>query len=485
VQDAIDAASDGDVIQLGAGTYDVQLDLDARVLTIEGAGRDDTILRTDFGRPVTVGTSSDLTLSSLTLAGGRASDDGGNLRCTNSRIELSDVRIEDGLAKQGGGAYMSGCDATFTDVELVNNECSNVGGGLFVDASTLYWVRGRVTENRCFSRFAATAGVHLTASTAATIRNVVFDRNLAPEGDSGAMQVMAGSVADVGFCTFVENRSGFGTVVFTSDDTVLEFHHNIVTDAYGGFGTCGLRNVSGEVDNFIVYNNGLDNSCNATPLDLASKPGNILAAPRFVTGPDDLGDLDLRLLPSSPMRDATDDPNLRDPDGSLADYGAFGGPDAPADFDRYLVDSDGDGMADAWENDVGLDPATDDALTDVDGDGLTALEEYGLGTDPNLADTDADGVDDDVELLLGDDPLVAVDHAPDVSAGPDAVDVLPGTPTSLIGTATDPDGGAVAVRWTLLEAPGRSAVTTGDLQDADTLVVTIVPDSPGRYVLQL
>ena len=34
----------------------------------------------------------------------------------------------------------------------------------------------------------------------------------------------------------------------------------------------------------------------------------------------------------------------------------------------------------------------------------------------------------------------AVDHAPDVDAGPIELDVLPGTPVTLIGTATDPDG---------------------------------------------
>jgi MYXO-CTERM domain-containing protein len=46
-------------------------------------------------------------------------------------------------------------------------------------------------------------------------------------------------------------------------------------------------------------------------------------------------------------------------------------------------DDDHDGMADAWEEENGLDPELDDANMDPDGDGYTNGEEYLLGTDPN------------------------------------------------------------------------------------------------------
>lgn len=47
----------------------------------------------------------------------------------------------------------------------------------------------------------------------------------------------------------------------------------------------------------------------------------------------------------------------------------------PQDFDH-------DGMGDAWELDVGLDPTRDDSAEDPDGDGYSNLDEYRLGTDP-------------------------------------------------------------------------------------------------------
>jgi len=46
------------------------------------------------------------------------------------------------------------------------------------------------------------------------------------------------------------------------------------------------------------------------------------------------------------------------------------------------VDSDHDGMSDAWEREHGLDVGRDDADEDPDDDGLTNLEEYWLGLDP-------------------------------------------------------------------------------------------------------
>ncbi len=51
------------------------------------------------------------------------------------------------------------------------------------------------------------------------------------------------------------------------------------------------------------------------------------------------------------------------------------------------ADDDGDGMADEWETENGLDPTDPaDGAADDDGDGLTNLEEFEDGTDPNSFD---------------------------------------------------------------------------------------------------
>ncbi len=70
------------------------------------------------------------------------------------------------------------------------------------------------------------------------------------------------------------------------------------------------------------------------------------------------------------------------------------------------VDNDQDGLPDDWEAGFGLDPdSADDALSDLDLDGLTARSELESGTSPSSADTDGDDFSDSVELAVGSDPL--------------------------------------------------------------------------------
>jgi pseudolysin len=56
-------------------------------------------------------------------------------------------------------------------------------------------------------------------------------------------------------------------------------------------------------------------------------------------------------------------------------------------------------MMDLWEYDNGLDfTNAEDALLDLDGDGLTNLEEFTAKTSANNADTDDDGLSDFDEI---------------------------------------------------------------------------------------
>jgi len=63
------------------------------------------------------------------------------------------------------------------------------------------------------------------------------------------------------------------------------------------------------------------------------------------------------------------------------------------------ADSDADGLPDVWEIQFGLDAQNaNDAIEDLDSDGLTNREEYTAQTDPNNADSDNDGMPDGWEV---------------------------------------------------------------------------------------
>lgn len=80
--------------------------------------------------------------------------------------------------------------------------------------------------------------------------------------------------------------------------------------------------------------------------------------------------------------------------------------------DPRRMDSDGDGLSDGWEVANNFNPltpsgSTGEAAADTDGDGLTNLQEMQLGTNPRLADTDGDGLNDGAEVAAGTNPANA------------------------------------------------------------------------------
>jgi thiol-disulfide isomerase/thioredoxin len=141
------------------------------------------------------------------------------------------------------------------------------------------------------------------------------------------------------------------------------------------------------------------------------------------------------------------------------------------------TDTDGDGLTDALEAQIG----TDAALADTDGDRLSDGDELRYhGTDPTRMDSDGDGLDDGTELLdLGTDPANWDSDDDGISDGQevaDGSDPLNGVPLDSDGdgwldadeldAGTDPDNPFSwpmgTDRWPDFSAQAEAAGVNGD-----------------------
>ncbi len=144
---------------------------------------------------------------------------------------------------------------------------------------------------------------------------------------------------------------------------------------------------------------------------------------------------------------------------NLTVFKLAGHPGVPTGFDDFaaalenplFIDADKDGMADAWETAHGLDPETNDRNGDLDGDGLTNIQEYVLGTDPDNPDSDGDGMPDGWEVRHGLNPLVNDANADADGDGMNNRDEFLTGRTPLKGTVPDL-GGVINLR---IYQPGR------------------------------
>ena len=137
IQEAIDAACDGDVVNVAAGTYVENIDFDGKDITVQGAGADYTTIDGDYNGTSVV-TMDAGTLEGFTVTNGLALTGGGIYASGGDVLELVDLVVaENTAAGSGGGIYVSGiANVVMTDVEISENDAGSSGGGMYVSVSS-------------------------------------------------------------------------------------------------------------------------------------------------------------------------------------------------------------------------------------------------------------------------------------------------------------------------------------------------------------
>ena len=284
------------------------------------------------------------------IAGNRTADGGGGIRVSHVASLIANNVIRDNEATFGGGIDMDNDSsvvrggviesnrawhggginatlfpwngATFDGVRVARNSADD-GGGIYIEDNFVpIAVRGlEVIDNQ-----ADRGGGLFVRGTDLTIENSVFAGNQGSD-EGGGLYVgepepfdsptgcpcppASPSVA-VDFTVFQQNQSASGSAVWV-DTGGLSVASSIVA------GHAGEAVVARGPEPVWQYNDTTPDSF-AGMANPTGASGNISADPRFAD--------EFRLAPDSPCVNAGD-PELEDPDGSRADMGRYGGPEAP------------------------------------------------------------------------------------------------------------------------------------------------------------
>jgi hypothetical protein len=123
IQAAIDASTDGDVIAVSAGTYNENIDLRGKAITLVGAGPDSVIRGTGTGPVVTItsGEGSDSVVDSFQITGGVADEGGGIVIRDSSPTIVRNVIFNNRARRQGSGVFIEASQAVLSNNLIVYN----------------------------------------------------------------------------------------------------------------------------------------------------------------------------------------------------------------------------------------------------------------------------------------------------------------------------------------------------------------------------
>jgi len=319
IQDAINAAVNGDTVIVRVGTYTENIDL---------AGKD-IHLKSESGPALTT-IDGNQTGSVVTFTSGEGP---GTI--------LEGFTLTNGNALFGGGIYCSTASPSLVGNVITGNTAGGYGGGIFCSISTAYIGGNTITQN---SSAGETGGIHCFDSSNPVIHGNLITANTS-DSNGGGISCITNSSPTISSNVITYNATyGAGAGILCMDISSPLIVNNIiawnsVSAATGGGIYCGYSsspevlncticdNTSGNggglfsysstpvITNSIVWNNFPNQISGSTPVVTYSDVqggytgnGNIDTDPLFV---DPAGD-DHHLTFNSPCRDAGDGsvPNL-------------------------------------------------------------------------------------------------------------------------------------------------------------------------------
>jgi len=292
------------------------------------------------GGGIHLGHLAKVTLLNTTVSGNATSYAGGGLSATDSSIvEVTASTFTENVATREGGALCQykWANLTLTDSWVRNNTAGTIGGAISAADTTMTTVTNtHVVGNRANKNGGACS---LAANARAVLTSCAVDSNVSG-ADGGALSLANTAMAALVRTQVARNSAvGHGGAFMVADGATLGLVNCTVVDNSATSGNGGAVAKGGAAAatvsmlNTIIWGNQpQDIFTSADPADTLIARYCIIRSERIFPGPGNLNiypmfvdtlQSDYRLATGSPAIDAADPMTPRDPDGSLADIGAY------------------------------------------------------------------------------------------------------------------------------------------------------------------
>lgn len=287
IQDAIDAAQDGDTIVVHPGTYFENVHFSGRSIfltseaphdaqcvestTIDGSGNG-SVVTFDGAEGVSCG------LSGFTITNGLA-EDGGGINCNRCSPAIADCIINGNSADNGGGIYLLYSDAEILRCRILGN----TGGGIELGASSPTISECAISDNvlTAESHNGSGGGVMTTSHSAGIVENCTISHNTAGIGAGVSCEWWSETV--ISECLISENIGGGVYTCFASPlITKCLIENNTGSGFYtGGLGPestmtdCQIRGNSAEEGGGLYITCGDVRNCEITGNSAIERGGGV------------------------------------------------------------------------------------------------------------------------------------------------------------------------------------------------------------------
>jgi len=307
----------------GGGIYCVGTDLQMNSCTVRWC-------RATSGQGIYLAGSSFVTMTHCEISGnGSLSGFGGGFYCRDqSTLTMSDCLVERNIAAYGGGGAIDLAHLTIDRCTVTKNSAGVSGGGFYSTGAIMTATHSTFLANNSIGGGAIDGRYQLDLS----MDHCLIESNLAmrqgASGPGGGL-ALGGGRQQIVNCTFVNNAAGQGGAVYMGSGTQLV---NCIF-AYQANGGCLEFPFPDAVVQYCCFagNAGGDINGTLSPLglgiigtrnmngDSCDQYRNLFLNPQF----DDSSSYPYRLAPGSPCINAGDPTDLHDPDGTVADIGAY------------------------------------------------------------------------------------------------------------------------------------------------------------------